>query len=239
MGVRGVFFDLGGTLFTYRGIGRATSPLLMEAVRRMDVGGEPGEIDRVYQRASREVSEEYAGKNFYLHRDLFRDTFARFVDYMHGTFEEQDYAWYRTEQHKLVLSNLVLKDDCHSTLQHLKEQGLYLSIVSNIDDDMLHPLVAREGLHEYLHHWTSSEAAESCKPHHRFFEISLEKSGLAAGDVLFVGDSPEHDVQGAHAVGMQTVLIIEQGVEPPLQIGRETVAPNHTISTLSELKLLV
>ena len=239
MGVQGVFFDLGGTLFTYRGIGRATAPLLMEALQRMGIGGEPREISRTYQRASREISQEYAAKNYYLHRDLFRDTFARFVDHVKGSFDEQDYAWYRTEQHKLVLSNLVLKDDCLATLRYLKEQGLYLSIVSNIDDDMLHPLVEREGLGEYLQHWTSSEAAESCKPHHKFFEVSIEKSGLAAGDVLFVGDSPEHDIQGAHAMGMQTVLIVEKGVEPPLQVGRETVTPNHTISTLSELKSLV
>ncbi len=239
MSVRGVFFDLGGTLFSYSGIRRATTPLLMEAIRRMGISGEPPEISRAYQRASREVSEEYAAKSFYLHRDLFRDTFVRFTEYVNGNFDEQDYTWYRSEQHNLVLSNLILKNDCRSTLQHLKEQGLYLSIVSNIDEDMLHPLVAREGLHEYLHDWTSSEAAGSCKPHLKFFEVSIEKSGLAAENVLFVGDSPEHDIQGAHAAGMQTVLIVEQGVEPPLQVGRETVAPNHTISTLSELKLLV
>ena len=63
MGVQGVFFDLGGTLFTYRGIGRATAPLLMEAIQRMGIGGEPREISRTYQRASREISQEYAAVN--------------------------------------------------------------------------------------------------------------------------------------------------------------------------------
>ena len=33
----GVFFDLGGTLFSYRNLPRATRPLLEETLRRLDV----------------------------------------------------------------------------------------------------------------------------------------------------------------------------------------------------------
>ncbi|MGH8598907.1 MAG: HAD family hydrolase, partial [Gammaproteobacteria bacterium] len=134
---------------------------------------------------------------------------------------------------------LEIKPDCHATLAALKANGFYLSIVSNIDDEMLEPIVAREGLAQHLNHWTSSEAAQSCKPHRRFFEICLEKSGLAARDVLFVGDSPEHDIEGANAVGMRTALIINDGLVPPLQSGRKTVAPDYAIRNLAELLPLV
>ena len=104
---------------------------------------------------------------------------------------------------------------------------------------MLEPLVERERLDRYLDHWTSSEAARSCKPHHRFFHVALEKSGLGAPDVLFVGDSPEHDIVGARAAGMRTALIVEDGVEPPLQTGREGAEADHTIRTLAEITTLV
>ncbi len=57
--------------------------------------------------------------------------------------------------------------------------------------------------------------------------------------MLFVGDSPEHDVQGAYEVGMNTVLIREEGLEPPLQVGRETVEPDYTITSLAEIRGLV
>jgi HAD superfamily hydrolase (TIGR01509 family) len=237
--IRGVFFDLGGTLFSYRNMGRSTGPALLEAAARMGITGDPRSIGKAYGLASREVNGAYAERDFYLHRDLFRDTFVRFVEQMEGQFDEAAYAWFRARQHELVLSGLELKPDCTETLSHLKSEGLYLSIVSNIDDDMLDPLVEREGLHDYLHHWTSSEAAESCKPHRRFFEISLEKSGLAPGEVLFVGDSPEHDVQGAYEVGMNTVLIREEGLEPPLQVGRQTVEPDYTINSLAEIRGLI
>jgi len=237
--IKGVFFDLGGTLFSYQNVGRATGPVLMEAARRMGIDDEPKVLGNAYGQASREIGRQYAEKTFFLHRDLFRDTFVLFVENMQGDFDEEAYAWFRTRAHDLVVNNLELKADCLHTLGHLKALGLYLSIVSNIDDDMLEPLVERENLQDYLHHWTSSEAAGSCKPHRRFFEVSLEKSGLERESVLFVGDSPEHDVQGAFEAGMRTVLIREEGVQPPLQAGKATVEPDHVISNLAELKDLV
>ncbi|HKY89533.1 MAG TPA: HAD hydrolase-like protein, partial [Nevskiaceae bacterium] len=65
------------------------------------------------------------------------------------------------------------------------------------------------------------------------------KSGLAAGDVLFVGDSPEQDIHGANAVGMRTALITEPGSPPPMHVGRKTVDPDHRITRLSELPGIV
>jgi HAD superfamily hydrolase (TIGR01509 family) len=132
-----------------------------------------------------------------------------------------------------------LRDDCLDTLAELKSRGLYLSVVSNIDDDYLVPLVERSGLDNLLDDWTSSEEAQSCKPHARFFEVALEKAGCSADEVLFVGDSPEHDIDGAKSVGMRAVLIREEDVAPPLQTGRATLPPDHEIETLSELKVLV
>ena len=100
---------------------------------------------------------------------------------------------------------------------------------------MLESLIEREQLHELFDDWTSSEEAQSCKPHAQFFDCTQDKSGLDVGDILFVGDSPEHDIAGGYAAGMQTALIAESGVEPPLQTGQETVNPDHTIATLAEL----
>lgn len=237
--VEGVFFDLGGTLFSYRNVGHRSAPLLIEACTRMGLNVSAEQIGKAYQQAGRELSKTYGGKGYYLHADLFKDTFNRFCELVNGEFSADVYGWYRHEQHNAVLSGLHLKDDCHSTLAELKSRGLYLSIVSNIDDDMLNPLVEREGLDVYFDHWTSSEAAASCKPDPVVFEFSLAKSNLLASSVLFVGDSPEHDVLGASRMGMRTVLIVEEGIKPPLQSGKETVAADHEISSLRELTYLV
>ena len=237
--IKGVFFDLGGTLFSYSGMGRATGPLLMDALARMGAGEDTRATARAYRQASNEISRRYADLDYYLHSDLFRDTFLRCAELLELSFDEAIYGAFREQQRQKVVDALELKHDCLRTLETLRGKGQYLSIVSNIDDDMLEPLVEREGLHGYLDHWTSSEAARSCKPHSRFFEVSLDKSGLAADEVLFVGDSPEHDVAGAAGVGMRTALIVEPGVEPPLQAGRPTVPADHTIENLAELVALV
>ncbi len=234
--MQGVFFDLGGTLFSYRNVPRVTAPLLMEAVSRLGVAASREQVRDAYTQASRDMTFAYADKAYYLHADFFHDTFMRFADLLAAPHDEAVHDWYREAHRVAIVECLVLKEDCVETLAHLKDAGLYLSVVSNIDDDMLDPLIEREGLHRYLDHWTSSEAAQSCKPDRRFFEVALARSGLAANDVLFVGDSPEHDIIGANAVGMRTALILDGGLPPPLQTGRVKVSADHNIATLAELK---
>jgi 2-haloalkanoic acid dehalogenase type II len=234
--MKGVFFDLGGTLYSYRNVARGTAPLLIEAVERLGLMTEFEDIKRAYNRAATDTTAVYARKPYYLHRDFFRDTFLRFAELVGGEADESVHAWYHETHRAAIIDCLVLKEDCIETLSHLKEQGFYLSIVSNIDDDMLEPLVRRGGLDGFFDHWMSSETAQSCKPDRRFFDAALEKSGLDPDSVLFVGDSPEHDVIGAKAVGMKTALIIDGGMEPPLQSGRDTVDPDHIIHELGELK---
>lgn len=234
--MKGVFFDLGGTLFSYRNVPRATAPLLIEVVERLGLITEFDHIKHAYNLATADATAAYADKSYYLHRDFFDDILLRFVANVGGVPDDAVHAWYHDAHRVAITDCLVLKEDCVETLTALKAQGLYLSIVSNIDDDMLHPLVACAGLDAFCDHWTSSEAAQSCKPDGRIFEMALELSGLDPETVLFVGDSPEHDVVGAAAVGMKTVLIVDAGMEPPLQTGRDTVAPDYTIHSLIDLK---
>ena len=234
--MRGVFFDLGGTLFSYRNVPRVTLPLLLEAVTRLGLKVDKERLKEAYAEASRDMTLAYADHAYYLHRDFFHDTFARITELLRAAHDETVQEWYLEAHRVAIIDCLVLKEDCVETLARLKELGLYLSVVSNIDDDMLEPLIEREDLGRYLDHWTSSEAAQSCKPDRRFFEVALSRAGLTPAEVLFVGDSPEHDISGAHALGMQTALILDGGIPPPLQTGRVQVEPTHTIDSLSALK---
>ncbi len=233
--MNGVFFDLGGTLFSYRNVPRATVPLLVEASARLGLPTAPERIKQAYAQASQDLAAIYAARSYYLHRDFFDDVFRRFATLLGAGQVSEVEDWYREAHRVAMIDCLVLKEDCVATLATLRERGFYLSVVSNIDDDMLEPLIRREALGDLLHHWTSSEAARSCKPDRRFFEFALERSGLAAHEVLFVGDSPEHDIAGARDIGMRTALITDGGMPPPLQSGRPVIAADHTIATLAEL----
>jgi putative hydrolase of the HAD superfamily len=60
-----------------------------------------------------------------------------------------------------------------------------------------------------------AEDIGASKPHPDMFHAALEHTGVAARNVIHVGDDPEHDIAGAHAVGMHTVWMNSRGKEWP------------------------
>jgi 2-haloalkanoic acid dehalogenase type II len=238
--LKAIFFDFGGTLFSYASFqasmrGSAEEkPIFVQAADRLGVDADRRTIGKAYGKASVDAFRKYHDQAFYLHRDLFEDTFRLFAEELGADADEDFISWFYDLQRDTLLEKFELRDDCIETLTTLREQGLSLHIVSNIDDDYLHPMVEKSGLDALLEHWTSSEAAESCKPDARFFEVALEKARCDAEAVLFVGDSPVHDIAGAKAMGMKTALILEEGAAPPGQFGDAPTA-DHEIRALSEL----
>jgi HAD superfamily hydrolase (TIGR01549 family) len=73
------------------------------------------------------------------------------------------------------------------------------------------------------------------KPNPRIFERILTMLDLAPGEILFVGDTPEHDVLGANRAGMRTAWIsagkgaLSEGIP----------APDFVINDLAELPALL
>jgi putative hydrolase of the HAD superfamily len=232
--IKGIFFDLGGTLFSYRvGLGGRA---IRHVVSSLAIEAPPEDIGKAWLGAHQSVAYRYGKQSYFLHKDLFVDTLAEFLQqFGHQATTELAEEFHRIQREELV-EKLPLREDCTAALGGLKEAGLYLSIVSNIDDDYLSPLVEKHALERYLDHWTSSEEAASCKPDSGIFRYCINKSGLLPEEVLFVGDSLHHDVAGADAVGMRSVRIIEPGVETPLTQGLEVTAqPTFEISSLHEL----
>ena len=234
-GIQGVFFDLGGTLFTYQSMPSRTGSLLIRAANQLGISAEPKQVGKAYQAANKRVAVAYGAKDYYLHADLFRDVFIEFCSEIGAEFDLEVWEDYRHKHDAAVIDALQMRPDCRATMEQLRDRGLYLSIASNIDHFMLEALIKREQLDALFNDWTSSEEAQSCKPHSAFFDHTRDKSGLGMSDILFVGDSPEHDILGAHAAGMRTALLVEPGVIAPLQSGKATVKPDYEIATLSGL----
>jgi 2-haloalkanoic acid dehalogenase type II len=233
--VRGLLFDLGGTLFTYA-IGPEMGRPIFEAAEALEIEARRRDIGRAWGEANAETMRAYASRDAFLHRDLFRETLEAFAARFDRRVSDEIAERFARAQQAAVVDNLPIREDTLATLQALKARGLYVSIVSNIDDAELHPLVEKHGLDRVLDHWTSSEEAGSCKPHSGIYHYSLEKAGLGVDDALFVGDSLHHDVAGASAVGMRSVRIGEEGVAAPLSHGLEVSAePDYVIRTLAEL----
>jgi HAD superfamily hydrolase (TIGR01509 family) len=235
--IRAVFFDLGGTLFSNVDIPKISFSVLLEAARRLGVDEELGPIGAAYIKATRLANEALMNDRFYMHRDLFLGTYKHFADFLGKPATSDFLDWFYEAQRDNMVTKIRLRPDCIETLKVLRDRGLCLGIVSNIDDDFLHPMIDNLALAPVLDHWSSSEEAESCKPDRGIFELALRKADCAADEVVFVGDSQQHDIQGAGAMGMTTVLIKEPGGRSPLDAG--DAEPHHIISALSELIALV
>ena len=235
-GVCAVFFDFGGTLFSYSDLARNSfRPMLEEAMARLAADASLKRAGQAYNQATGEAIRDFSSKPSYLHRDLFRDTFRRFALALSCEPDDDFLDWFLERQRTMFFEGCKLRSDCLETLAALRARGIYLAIVSNIDDDYLFPMVEKVGLDRVLDAWTSSEEAESCKPDGAIFAYCLQKAGVTAEQVCFVGDSLVHDIAGARRAGMQTVWIREPGQGLPGTVDDEAIKADLVIEELAEL----
>ena len=95
-------------------------------------------------------------------------------------------------------------------LRDLRARGTLLVVVSNWDVS-LHDVLERTGLRPLLHGVLTSAEVGEAKPGGAMFRAALELAGAPAHESLHVGDSLEHDVAGALAMGMRAVLVDRDG----------------------------
>jgi len=170
----------------------------------------------------------------YLHRELFARSYAATADALGGALDDAACDALVDRQYAATIEAAQLRPDCLDTLRGLRARSVRTQIVSNIDDEQLVGLVARLGLESLIDTCTSSESAASCKPDARIYQVALEMAGCAAGDVLFVGDSPDHDVVGPRAQGMSTALLVADA-----RPGAPDGSPDFVIERLGQVVEIV
>lgn len=96
------------------------------------------------------------------------------------------------------------------TLEMLRNRGVVTAVLS---DWPLWDKLERMGLEDLFDLKYSSDDIGYLKPDIHCFSFLLEKLGLEAKDVLFVGDSYEKDIAGASGAGIDAVLVGESKEE--------------------------
>jgi putative hydrolase of the HAD superfamily len=102
--------------------------------------------------------------------------------------------------------NLVLFDDVSPVLAGLKQRGLILGLISNVEDNMSATL-EKLGLTSLLDIIVTSQDAGANKPQPEIFIMALERAGVAPAEAIYIGDQYRVDVLGARGAGMQGVLL--------------------------------
>ena len=132
--------------------------------------------------------------------------------------------------------------DAVETLRSLQARDLRLGLISNADDnDLVHRAVKRLGFAPYLSPALSSAAEPRWrKPDPRIFHLVSDAWQLPPAEIAMVGDAPRYDMLGAHRAGMRGILIDRGENSPWQQIPDElannpAIKPDATVSALTEI----
>ena len=117
---------------------------------------------------------------------------------------EMTRAWEHAE-------NFELYEDTLPVLSTLREHGLKIALVSNTGRDLA-AFVAHHALD--VDAAVGSGSHGKTKPHPTIFMSALDQLGVAPNEAAMVGDSPEDDIVGARALGMQAFLVDREGRFP-------------------------
>ncbi|MCP4595476.1 HAD family hydrolase [Neptuniibacter sp.] len=102
-------------------------------------------------------------------------------------------------------------------LSELKQQGYQLGALSNGNAD-----IHKVGLADLIDFQFKADDVGSMKPDPLMFQQMLQHTGLRPEQVIHIGDNPEHDIEGANAVGIWTIWV-NMGQEGGCSIASEEV----------------
>ena len=200
--LRAVLFDVDFT------IARPGPELGPEGYRRL--GLRFGlELDPTRYREAREKALEGVRRHPELEHDeeiwvLFTERIIRGMggetDRAYECAVEMTRAWEHAEHFELY-------DDALPVLGALREQGLKLGLVSNTGRD-LEEFVAHHRLQ--IDAALGSRSFGRTKPHPTIFQAVLERLKVEPADAAMVGDSPEDDVEGARAAGIDAAFLLDR-----------------------------
>jgi HAD superfamily hydrolase (TIGR01662 family) len=126
--------------------------------------------------------------------------------------------------------------DAIPLLATLKAQGYRLGIVSNAADDAdVQTLVDRAELRPFFEVILTSARAGIRKPNPKIFAMALDTLGVPAERAAMTGDTLGADILGAANAGIYSIWITRRADNPANRAHAETIHPDATIATLSEL----
>lgn len=204
--IKGVFIDFYGTVVYEDGeIVSKISQKIYETGNAESVS----QIDSYWWNSFKSLFENSYGENFQTQRELetksLIDTIRHFKSPLDGLSLSGEMFEY-----------WVKPSIFEESKQFFRECSLPIYIVSNIDRADILAAVEYHGLHP--RDVFTSEDAKSYKPRKELFELALKKTGLAADEVLHIGDSLSSDVKGASLAGIKPIWVNRNDKEVPSNV---------------------
>lgn len=221
MKVRAICFDLDNTLWD-------VWPVIMRAEQKMyDFLAQryPRVVATMTLEMMRSAREQTAAAHPQMRHDftfLRKQTLrehAREFGYAEAMVEEAFGAFIQAR------NEVELYADVMPALEQLRKR-YRLFTASNGNADL-----TRIGIAHFFERTIAARHVGALKPDPAIFRKVIEDTDLQAHEVVYVGDDPQLDVEGARGAGMQAIWVDRQGSEWPPQIAPAA----HTVRSLTEL----
>jgi len=132
------------------------------------------------------------------------------------------------------LNALTLRPHAKKTLARLA-QAYQLGIISNYTyAPLIHAGLRKLKINRFFNIIVVSDEANWRKPSPKIFLEALKRLRLKADQVLYVGDTPLEDIEGAKQAGMKTVFIPSQ-FNSLEDMQKAPVQPDYVIQKLSDV----
>lgn len=240
MAIRGVIFDLGGTL-VYNPYGEYADRERRQcaAIARL-AADELGcrTPDRLAERllALRDEHGELSRRDLVERRA--RDTIA--VGLREAGLTADDTMLDRAE-------SLLFEPDrgrpiypgARELLDVLRDRGLRIGLISNWSSHwIVADIAAAAGISDYFLPLVSSASFGRMKPHPSIFRHVLDGWHLRPDEAVMIGDTLDTDVLGASRIGMRSILV-EVQANPANRSAEATVRPTYCVRHLQEIPPLL
>jgi 2-haloacid dehalogenase len=206
--VAAVFFDLVGTLVDEDSDIAAHELLMARVKARFGLEDSVGDLLGEYHLlgADQLEAEDAAARGPSFTR-AYTATFVAMLEKRGFKPSAQDEGWFHEQYFACHREQVRLVPEAAKVLDKVKDLGVHIGLVSDIDKPMLEDHLDFLGLQRTFDSVTCSEEVRARKPDPQVFAFALRQAGCAPRDAVMVGDSLERDVDGALAAGMKAVLI--------------------------------
>lgn len=126
-------------------------------------------------------------------------------------------------------------DFAEPTLKKLREMGLKVGLITNGSAELQHKKLGMLGLTDCFDEIIVSGETDYEKPDRRIFLMMAEKMELDPEEMLYIGDHPLNDVDGARGAGMIPVWVKTTGT----WIFPEIEKPELQVETVEEIPDLI
>ena len=218
--IKAIIFDLDDTLYDFKAAHRAGADAWAAYARE--------QFQLPEEQTRREIEEliaeqaEKMGPIAASHNRVLRAEFwllkRNLPVFPHATALAERY-W------QTLLDAMVPQEGAVEMLRDLQMRGFLIGIGTNMTAYVQYKKIEKLGLGSYIDFIVTSEVCGVDKPIRHFFKYCLKKANevlerqgraerIEMNEILFVGDSPKHDVEGARNAKMHALLFDPAGRHP-------------------------